>query len=253
MSVEAVTEKLAEVSVSSYLLSPGSSTSELAEEDSKVSQLLELLDEYEQLANDSMRLNYVKGFQDLSRANYNGTKRHGVDSFDLRPYRACTIVANDGELVVIDRLEAQNEREKQRKVSEKKDRDKRANEDEMKEDQNEIVKGEQITSGGKEHKQVDDGIVESTSVSTSTGELRNRKSKVKDTQSKETVDFESKESSKDPTRKTQTYKNPINQFGGLVPYQLRTAQDHFKRALADSVKVINLQQRILALIEEIET
>lgn len=47
-------------------------------------------------------------------------------------------------------------------------------------------------------------------------------------------------------------KDPITQFGGLVPYQLKQSQTFFSNSLAVSIKIINLQRAIKELIEDIE-
>lgn len=246
MSVESVIEKLTEISISPSILPLGDSTPGLSEEDAKVSQLLELLDEYEKLANDDMRINYVNGFQDLSRANYNGTKKHGAESFDLRPYVACTVAENNGEWNLVDRLGEQIKREKERKESEKREKEKREKEDK-------VVEGEETgkTDGEENDLELDEKIAETvtSSISKSSGQLRNRKNKTKESKL-HTIDSNLSSPSPKPSL---LYRNPINQFGGLVPYQLRSAQDHFKKALADSVRLVNLQQKISALVKEIET
>lgn len=251
MSVEIVTEELAKVSISPYILPPGDSTQDLPEEDAKVSQLLELLDEYEKLANDHMRIEYVNGFQDLSRANYNGTRKYGVDSFDLRPYLACTIVEHDGEWSLVDRFAEQTKREKERKQQEKREKEEREKknkeEKDVKEESEENGSTDEVDNNFDEKVAESQAESQSISISTSSGQLRNRKDRSKDTKLSKN---EPKPSALPP--KLLPYRNPINQFGGLVPYQLRSAQDHFKNALADSVRLANLQQRISALIKEIE-
>lgn len=260
MSVEIVTEELAKVSISPYILPPGDSTQDLPEEDAKVSHLLELLDEYEKLANDHMRIDYVNGFQDLSRANYNGTRKYGVDSFDLRPYLACTIVEHDGEWSLVDRFAEQTKKEKERKEQmkrEKEEREKKNKEEKgVKEESEENRSTDEVDNNFEEKVAESQAESQSISISTSSGQLRNRKDRSKETKldTSKATKFsknESKPSALPP--KLLPYRNPINQFGGLVPYQLRSAQDHFKNALADSVRLANLQQRISALIKEIET
>lgn len=170
-----------------------------SEQDAKVIQLLELVSQYEQLANDSLRVNFVSGYLDLSRANFNGSKKFGVDSLDLRPYSACKVVKRAEEFEIEDRLANQSEKRKKEKMVEKEE------------------KGEP--------------------------ELRSRKTKVKDV--------------KDVTKVVEIedegvpVSDPINQFGGLVPYQLRQAQQHFNRALDDSVKLLNLRNQISTLMEQI--
>lgn len=47
-------------------------------------------------------------------------------------------------------------------------------------------------------------------------------------------------------------QNPINQFGVIVPYELKLAQDFFLKFLRSCVSLTNLQQKILHLITEIK-
>ena len=53
--------------------------------------------------------------------------------------------------------------------------------------------------------------------------------------------------------KTSTFKDPIRQFGGLVPYQLRDAQHNFNKGLETCIAIINLNHSINTTIEAIET
>lgn len=48
-------------------------------------------------------------------------------------------------------------------------------------------------------------------------------------------------------------KNPLDQFGGIVPYQLKQSQQFFVEALEQTVQIKNMETRILLLIKQIET
>lgn len=52
---------------------------------------------------------------------------------------------------------------------------------------------------------------------------------------------------------TNTYKDPILQFGALTPPQLKTSQEDFDRALKLSVQIINIRSKIATLTSELES
>lgn len=169
--------------------------------DDKTIKLLELVDSYEKLSNEN-RLNYINGFLNLSRANYNTgslRKKYGPESFDLRPYEACKSIQYDKTFQIIDKLK------KQTKDNEK------------------LEKGE---TQDKEE-----------------SSLKNRRTK------KSAVEIKKSDIDEIAVPKL---KDPISQFGGLVPYQLRQSQKYFDDCLTVSVKLVNLQREIIALIEDIE-
>lgn len=265
MSIELVTAELGEVRLSEteYELPAGEIPeleTDLLAQDTKVVELLKLLDRYEKLANDELRVHFIDGFLDLSRANYNGLRKYGADSLDLRSYLACSVVGRgESEFKLEDRLAAQQA--------------------ELKEQKEKLRSAEKETAGSELKKltemavSVDDEDMsneKSTSVSTSgtEGVLRKRNTQK---QSETSVTSESDVSppaakaasaakSVKPVKpvksaksdSTLLYKDPINQFGGLVPYQLRSSQKHFKLALADCVELVNLHRRISVLIADIE-
>lgn len=93
-SIEKVAAALENISIQprspgkSHYVLPSPPEEEFPEIDAKTTRLLELVDEYLRLA-DEQRLQYVNGYLNLSRANYNGgSRKYGPDSFDLRPYMA---------------------------------------------------------------------------------------------------------------------------------------------------------------------
>lgn len=164
------------------------------DKDSKTIQLLELLDRY-QLLTTSNRDNFINGFFNLSRANFQNEKsRYGSDKFDLRSYQACKIVEqiNDGEFQIIDRLE-------KNKITKKK-----------------------VKSNDEEK-----------------SSLRNRKEKSKEDEINDTSGDD------------EEFKDPIRQFGALVPQELRISQNDFNKALVQSIEIINLQKKIEKLINEL--
>lgn len=166
------------------------------DKDSKTIQLLELLDRY-QLLTTSNRDNFINGFFNLSRANFQNEKsRYGSDKFDLRCYQACKIVeqTNDGQFQIIDRLE-------KNKITKKK-----------------------VKSNDEEK-----------------SSLRNRKEKSKDHGMNDDTSGDNDNEIKDP----------IRQFGALVPQELRTSQNDFNKALVQSIEIINLQNKIEKLINEL--
>lgn len=173
--------------------------------DDKTIKLLDLIDSYEKLTNEN-RLNYINGFLNLSRANYNNgslSKKYGADSFDLRPYGACKKIKVSDKFELVDLLKEQKT---------------------------------------KNEKQEVDNINEEDDAQST---LKNRKTNKIETE-KESDDINDIESQEPKL------KDPITQFGGLVPYQLRQSQNFFGNSLAISIKIINLQRAIKELIEDIE-
>lgn len=173
--------------------------------DDKTIRLLGLIDSYERLTNEN-RLNYINGFLNLSRANYNNgslSKKYGADSFDLRPYGACKKIKVSDKFELVDLLKEQKTRNEKPKV---------------------------------------DNINEEDAAQST---LKNRKTNEIETE-KESDDINEIESQEPKL------KDPITQFGGLVPYQLRQSQNFFGNSLAISIKIINLQRAIKELIEDIE-
>lgn len=246
MSVELVIEKISQVEISEkpFELSPAAGSDSKAQfsgQDEKVLQLLTLVDKYEKLANDNLRIHFINGFLDLSRANYNGSRKFGADQLDLRSNLACSVVRYDKKFELEDRLAKQRESETETRNSMKE-----ANEDSIIETETENEK--------------------STAVSTakSGGQLRKRNTtKKSDLDTRKAAELSYKESEPAPriapnsklrskTRSDLLYRDPINQFGGLVPYQLRSSQKEFKLALAECVELANLQREILQLVSEIE-
>mmetsp|Transcript_7114 Transcript_7114/g.9003 ORF Transcript_7114/g.9003 Transcript_7114/m.9003 type:complete len:225 (-) Transcript_7114:1325-1999(-) len=180
--------------------------------DDKTIRLLELVDTYEKLTNEN-RLNYINGFLNLSRANYNNgslSKKFGPDSFDLRPYRACKQIQIKDKFELVDLLKAQKDKSEQAK-----------NKSGQRKDAIEI-------------KETD---VKST--------MKNRKTK-KVGREKESDEIDEIEIQNPKLR------DPISQFGCLVPYQLKQSQSFFSNGLDISIKIINLQGEIKKLIEDIE-
>lgn len=258
MTIQEVTEALAQTEITEkpYELPilDKNSASDLLEQDSKVCELLELLDEYEKVANDNWRLEFVNGFLDLSRANYNGSRKFGIDALDLRPYSACAVVEEvKGNFRLVDRLALQNEQRR-------KERERKKSEETLQE------KKDLTSESGEKSVDQDDSDSDqplnekSTSVQPTTTDagLRNRGSKPKSKTAALKVVLEEKNSPKPasvkevPSKSSFPYKDPINQFGGLVPYQLRSSQTQFAKGLATSVRMVNLQRRISLLVQDIE-
>lgn len=46
--------------------------------------------------------------------------------------------------------------------------------------------------------------------------------------------------------------NPINMFGGLVPYQLRQSQQHFTKSLPHIINMVNLRNQLVLLESELK-
>lgn len=100
------------------------------------------------------------------------------------------------------------------------------------------------TSEGKEA--VTTGVNKASSSS-----LKNRKDQVVRNKRTEKSDI-SETFQSDTSVKEAKLVDPLRQFGGLVPYQLRQSQNYFEDWLSNSIQVLNLQKEISALIKKIE-
>ncbi|KAM9924285.1 hypothetical protein OXX59_004642 [Metschnikowia pulcherrima] len=220
-------------------------------EDEKTFRLLQLLDEYEILANESLSKTFTQGFLDLSRANYHGSQRYNMDSIDMRPRDATTVVEKNTEKFII-RDEWQiykQERDKLEKVGK-----------ETKSEKSDDETVQSIAFSGQNSKPETEPIIKSekasenktgaTSSALATNEVRNRKQKLA-TSKNSAKDVPLVENEISESQSEKPPQDPIHQFGRLVPYQLRNAQKHFSDALAESVKLLNLQREILELVSEL--
>lgn len=188
--------------------------------DEKTVQLLELVSQYEQLCNDKLRTDFADGFFTLGRANYNSgsVKKYGVDSLDMRPHEpSITVEVGDQLRVVRDDTIA-----KKTEINDEKDG--KTNED------NELRNLKNEKNGEK-------------------STLRNRKKPEKTALNPATSTKETKETQKSE----KPCFNPLLQFGGLVPYQLRQSQLHFTAAIELAVERHNLAVRIEKLVAELES
>ena len=161
--------------------------------DNKTIQLLELLDKYQQLTTLN-RENFINGFFNLSRANFQNEKeKYGLEKYDFRCYKACKIIdinSDNGRFELIDRL----------------------------------LKNE----------------------SSSTTMIRNRKHRKTGT-----IATHDKEIVKESNDDEETFKDPIKQFGTIVPSELYKCQQNFNNGLNQLIEIINLQIQIKKLIQEL--
>lgn len=196
-------------------------------QDKKVATLLQLVSQYEKLANGLYRSYFIDGFNDLSRAEFNSTRTFRPDSCDMRPCEACKILeVGNGSFQLRNRLELQN--------SAKLLRTKEENQDKV--------------GSRKGPKGNNDNVPEFCKKASSVDlNLFNRQDSAHSTSS---IKSESEKSISETN--VLLYRDPISQFGGIVPYQLRQAQEHFLDALADAVALVALQKTINTLITEIE-
>ena len=172
--------------------------------DSKTIQLLELLDKYQQLTT-SNRENFINGFSNLSRANFQNDKsKYGLEKFDFRCYKACKIIdIKHDKFELINRLMKVNNN-----------------------NNNNLATTDSTSSDEKE----------------SSKTIRNRKDKKKTTTTSEDI-----------VEKTDhdEFRDPIKQFGTIVPYELYKCQENFNNVLNQLIQIINLQKQINQLIQEL--
>lgn len=205
-------------------------------EDEKTFRLLGLLNEYERLANDSMRVNFAQAYLDLSRANYYGSQRFNMDSVDMRPRDALNIVEWDqGMPCLKDKWQVYTEQAKAGKVRKPVKTQNLELDNKEKKEKSEV---EVEVKVGKTAPEKESAI--SSAIKEGTG-LRNRKNTEK-IENLGKLGLDSSSENSDPPQ------DPVYQFGRMVPMQLRNAQTHFQKALADSIHLLRLQQEILLVV-----
>lgn len=205
----------------------------MTELDDLTVKLLTLLDEYECLANGEYRELFVEGYMALSRANFSAHRVYGVDSYDMSEHKAGIEIRHQGEFTVVDRVKAAREAREREKKEEKKEKEKEKEKEEKpkKEEKLKINTTQEKGTSKTKRKQVE-GASLSTSVATGAQEVS---SKTGGTKVMEPA-----------------VKDPINQFGGLVPYHLKTAQTTFSRSISNAVALVNMQRKIGAIVEKLE-
>lgn len=182
--------------------------------DKKTIDLLEELDQYTQITS-AWRQQLIDAFVLLSRANYVGSKRFGLECFDMRPYNAqATVTLGDGIVLtrgsqkVEDSATAEAEPEntlRQRKVAKGPE------------------EHEQDKSLAKEKPQEKEKPLKKKQLQPASGE--------------KSLDLD---------------RDPLLQFGAMVPPALRQAQTAFQKALTQAIAVANSQIKLSTLVSELE-
>ncbi|KAM9891818.1 hypothetical protein OXX79_010450 [Metschnikowia pulcherrima] len=220
-------------------------------EDEKTFRLLQLLDEYEILLNESLSKTFTQGFLDLSRANYHGSQRYNMDSIDMRPRDATTVVErNTGKFIIRDEWQIYKQNRDNLENVDKETKSEKIDDETV---QSIAFSGHNLKPEAEPNIESEKASEENTGASSSalaTNEVRNRKQKLATSKnSAKDVPLVENETSESQSEKPP--QDPAHQFGRLVPYQLRNAQKHFSDALAESVKLLNLQREILELVSEL--
>ncbi|OBA24054.1 hypothetical protein METBIDRAFT_10237 [Metschnikowia bicuspidata var. bicuspidata NRRL YB-4993] len=232
---------------------------EIETQDAKTFRLLDLLNEYESLANDVFRVSFINGFLELSRANYYGSQRFDMDSIDRRPRGASAVVdTTQNSFRVRDLWKIYKERERKNKRNEKKSKSTEQDEEGTKD----IIAGENGAQNTDKHKRGEiesdrkTQSIETEAVSSARKplpDIRNRKQKHTSPEKRDLSDNTSQSlSSSDSEEAVLPPQDPVYQFGRMVPYQLRNAQTHFQNALVDSLRLLNLQREITLLVLDLE-
>lgn len=204
-------------------------------QDSLTIRLLELIDEYESTANGHFRLNFIDGYLNLSRANFNtgGVRTYGVGDFDLRHNRACKTITGKDKFELVDLL-------KNKLLKEKSGKEKNQ-------------QGEKSDNREQQIKHRSGRTVEPEKSDKETGKSENeRETPDKDKEVKLKSQVTNKDIDGTEMMEFDNIKDPINQFGGLVPYQLRQAQNSFDKCIYDCIKLVNLQREINHIISQLQ-
>lgn len=200
-------------------------------QDELVEKLLDLVSEYEQLANGAFYSAFVEGFSSLSRASFYSTRTFGRDSYDLRPYQACKVVTiEDSRFVLQDRLKAQAKMKKvETQTTSLRKRGKRTEVEKLGEDMKEEKTSVSELDASKSEKPFE---AENSCTTSSHSKLQ----------------IASRISESDLSQ----FRDPIYQFGGLVPHQLRKTQDEFHNALVHCLRLLELQRKIESVMADIQ-
>lgn len=225
-----------------------------SEVDANTLLLLDLVEQYQALTRQT-RLKYIQGYLNLSRANFHaGLNSYGPSAFDMRPHEPCLVV----ETTATDLHPRDVLCETSRKCADP--------------DTNLSHQPKKGIESIDESQNTFSSATGSDSVESKAGNKpvsRKRNTKVgsflKDPASNAIQKIEkSKESEpsdnadaprKKPSPNAVTnvsVKDPIYQFGGLVPIQLRNAQSCFKEAINGSILEYNLKKKLLSVIAAIE-
>ncbi|KAI3406905.2 hypothetical protein KGF56_000197 [Candida oxycetoniae] len=188
--------------------------------DGKTIQLLNLLNIYHFLTA-KYRANFIQGFLHLSRANFQSEKlKFGLDTFDLRPYNACKVVnvgtSEEGiKYEIVDQLKSQ-------------------------------------VNKTDEPKNTTTTTIKQRIVKEST-ELSNRKVKASKQREEKNSFLDTIDDDDIQTATISQLRDPIYQFNPFMPpKELILSQDNFNKGLDNIIELINLQNRINALINELE-
>lgn len=232
--------------------------------DDYTAQLLTLVTEYEDLANGSFRSKFIDGFSDLSRAGFNSTRTFGPESYDMRPNQACKVIdiTEEQAFELVDRLKGalptKTNGQTRSEESGKGVRSRKAHKVEKEPNGLEkVIENLDLDTD----KLSSTNTPTSTSTRTSTTGSSNTGSSTTDssktgskTRSSTSTGVSSSTISSvtDISETKASIRDPISQFGGLVPYQLRQSQAHFLQALNHAVKLVELQQSISKLLQKLE-
>lgn len=227
------------------IIPPGEIVEEFSELDLLTFELLQLVEEYEKLTNESMRMNFVNGHLNLSRANYNAgslSKKFGTESLDLRPRNAVKRILYTEKYEVIDMRDSETKTNATKKSGSTEDN---SNESRLTQETKTSASGVSSQKNGNlrsRRKKEREGL-ENDEQEKALEETKTNKEKTSEKSAPESKVY--------PSEEVQ-FKDPIYQFGGMVPYQLRLAQTYFTKGLEDVVTAANLQKRIREAMQKVE-
>lgn len=206
------------------------------EHDEKVLHLLELLENYETLANHRMREFFILAHQHLGRAKFASQSQIGEHAYDLRPHSACLSTQMRGRDWVLTNSLPHVTNKKATKTEKPS-----ATETGASTEKQIHLNEEKAISKGKSSNSQDTEVNEASEARTSAlaaQTARNRRAK--------TMKPKEKESDIAAPR------DPILQFGLLNPPQLRKAQDDFRGGVEILVQMANVKREIELLLSEID-
>lgn len=197
---------------------PDSDLPPLRRSDEILVEVLELVAQYQQFTRQS-REKFINGYLNLSRANFHlRLSTFGPLSLDMRTRDACIVVEHDPDFRVCNLLDNLMRDVKQQERNKK---------DCVDETESQL------------------GMAKSTGKSPASGTLKSRQKLNAQSLPTESIITE-------VSLAETLIRDPIKQFGGIVPHQLRQAQTCFVHAIEASVMQLNIARKIARLVQEID-
>lgn len=211
------------------------------EHDEKVVQLLELLENYETLANHQMRELFILAHQHLGRAKFASQYQIGEHAYDLRPHSACLTTKARGEDWVLTNSLPPVTNKRATKTEKTSATETGLSAEKYNSLVDETSKVPKVHREGKASRSHETEVKDTSEARTSA--LADRAARNRRTRTKKPKEEEASIAAS---------RDPILQFGLLTPPQLARAQADFRSGVEIVVQMANLKRQIEGLLAEID-